>query len=470
MERALLDRARDAEVARRRDYYARLELVAELDRAAVAEATGDRGTVRLLQAQWNVDHGEAKRLLDEAGDLLPRRSLQGERLPARFPCTSAAVAAGAIGPGHVVVIRRTMARLERISDLSVEDWVEADRFLAEKARQMSPAGLTALAKALVAHLDPDGEAPPEGEERCDELHVVRRRDGRLDFKGSLHDPADAEVFLGTIDPLAEKLGPEDTRSLERRRADALKEVVENADPADRDAADDSAADRDAADDDAGEFVLIPESRHPEPRRPEPAAKPTRPSGPSRSGRVLLTLTMDHRWLQQAVGHGVLDSGALVHAQTVRRLACDAGVIPMVLGSRSEPLDVGRRQRTAPEAIRRALHLRDGGCAFPGCTRPPRRCQAHHVDHWLDGGDTCVENMCLLCRFHHQLVHHGHWTITMIDGRPWFTPPDWIDPDRQPRPGGRARSPVAASAWPPSDGGNRTAGLPCPGASPARGSQ
>ncbi|GAA4782654.1 HNH endonuclease signature motif containing protein [Actinomycetospora chlora] len=435
VERELLDRARAAEVARRRDYYARLELVAELDRAAVAEVTGDRGTVRLLQAQWNVDHAEAKRLLDEAGDLVARRSLPGERLPARFPCTAAAVAVGAIGPGHVVVIRRAMARLERVDGLGVEDWVEADRFLAEKARQMSPAGLTALAKALVAHLDPDGEAPPEGEERCDELHVVRRRDGRLDFKGSLHDPADAEVFLGTIDPLAEKLGPEDTRSLERRRADALKEVVENADPTGTPPGDEPAGPEDS---DEAEPALIPEPRRPEPRRPEPTS---RPSGPSGSGRVLLTLTMDHRWLQQAVGHGVLDSGALVHPQTVRRLACDAGIIPIVLGSRSEPLDVGRQQRTAPDAIRRALHLRDGGCAFPGCTRPPRRCQAHHVDHWLDGGDTCVENMCLLCRFHHQLVHHGHWTITMIDGRPWFTPPDWIDPDRQPRPGGRPRTMV-----------------------------
>jgi hypothetical protein len=147
--------------------------------------------------------------------------------------------------------------------------------------------------------------------------------------------------------------------------------------------------------------------------------------------------MDHRWLQQAVGHGMLESGTLVNPHTVRRLACDAGIVPMVLGSRSEPLDVGRRQRTAPDAIRRALHQRDRGCAFPGCTRPPRRCHAHHIAHWLDGGDTCLENLCLLCRFHHQLIHHGHWTISMIDGRPWFTPPDWTDPQRRPRLGGRA---------------------------------
>jgi hypothetical protein len=151
--------------------------------------------------------------------------------------------------------------------------------------------------------------------------------------------------------------------------------------------------------------------------------------------------MDHRWLQQAIGHGTLDSDTLVDAATIRRWACDAEVIPMVLGSKSEPLDVGRMARTATDAIRRALNIRDGGCAFPGCTRPPRRCHAHHVDHWLDGGDTALENMVLLCLHHHLVIHHDHWFLEMIDGLPWFTPPPWIDPDQQPRLGGRPRVPT-----------------------------
>ncbi|WP_285660077.1 HNH endonuclease signature motif containing protein, partial [Actinomycetospora sp. NBRC 106375] len=95
---------------------------------------------------------------------------------------------------------------------------------------------------------------------------------------------------------------------------------------------------------------------------------------------------------------------------LRRWACDAGIVPMVLGTRAEPLDVGRLSYTAPEGIRRALIVRDGGCAFPGCTRRPRRCHAHHVRYWLDHGDTALDNMTLLCRFHHQLIHHGHWTV------------------------------------------------------------
>ena len=132
--------------------------------------------------------------------------------------------------------------------------------------------------------------------------------------------------------------------------------------------------------------------------------------------------MDLRWLQQAVGHATLDSGALVDPHTVRRLACDAEIVPIVLGPRSEPLDVGRLQRTVTDALRRALNLRDGGCAFPSCSRRPRRCHAHHIRYWFHGGPTRLDNLVLLCRFHHQLIHAGHWTVEIRDGLPWFTPP------------------------------------------------
>jgi len=150
--------------------------------------------------------------------------------------------------------------------------------------------------------------------------------------------------------------------------------------------------------------------------------------------------MDLRWLQLATGHGALDTGAPVDPATVRRWACDAEVVPVVLGSQSEPLDVGRLQRTVTDAMRRALNIRDGGCAFPGCDRPPRRCHAHHIRFWGHGGDTSLDNLVLLCRHHHQVIHHGHWTVAITDGLPWFTPPSWIDPDQQPRPG-RPRVPL-----------------------------
>ncbi|MGH3941259.1 MAG: HNH endonuclease signature motif containing protein [Pseudonocardiaceae bacterium] len=97
-----------------------------------------------------------------------------------------------------------------------------------------------------------------------------------------------------------------------------------------------------------------------------------------------------------------------------------------------PLDVGREQRLATPAQRAALAQRDRGCAFPGCGRPPRYCHAHHIVHWVDGGETKLTNLCLLCEYHHIIVHRQGWHIR-LDGRglPEFTPPAIIDPTRTP---------------------------------------
>ncbi|MGE5830173.1 MAG: DUF222 domain-containing protein, partial [Micromonosporaceae bacterium] len=100
------------------------------------------------------------------------------------------------------------------------------------------------------------------------------------------------------------------------------------------------------------------------------------------------------------------------AQTARRLACDAGIIPVILGSHGEPLDIGRLTRTVPTGLRRALVLRDGGCRFPGCDRPAGWCDAHHLTAWADHGPTRLTNLALLCARHHTLVHEGRWRIQL----------------------------------------------------------
>jgi hypothetical protein len=98
----------------------------------------------------------------------------------------------------------------------------------------------------------------------------------------------------------------------------------------------------------------------------------------------------------------------VSAETSRRLTCDAAVVPMACGADGDVLDVGRKTRTVPPAIRRALHARDRTCQFPGCTA--EICDAHHVEHWIDGGDTSLPNVVLLCRRHHRLVHEGGFDL------------------------------------------------------------
>jgi hypothetical protein len=110
-------------------------------------------------------------------------------------------------------------------------------------------------------------------------------------------------------------------------------------------------------------------------------------------------------------------------ESVKRLSCDGSVISMVDGPDGVPLNVGRKQRTVPASLRRALWARDGGCAFPGCTHT-RFVDAHHVRHWADGGETSLENTMLLCGSHHRLVHEGGYQIRKdFQGRWYFRRPD-----------------------------------------------
>jgi hypothetical protein len=104
----------------------------------------------------------------------------------------------------------------------------------------------------------------------------------------------------------------------------------------------------------------------------------------------------------AAGQSVIAGGARVSAETSRRLACDAGRRAMTYDENGSTLDVGRRSRTVPAAIRRALEHRDRRCRFPGCEL--RYCDAHHIVHWADGGTTALANLVLLCRRHHRAVH------------------------------------------------------------------
>jgi hypothetical protein len=137
-------------------------------------------------------------------------------------------------------------------------------------------------------------------------------------------------------------------------------------------------------------------------------------------------------LTGCLGIGETDTGVTLSAATVRRLACDAELVPAVLGGDGAVLDLGRGKRLFVGSARRALVLRDGGCAFPACDRPPRWCQAHHMVSWVDGGATTQANGVLLCGYHHRLIHHGDWQVRPgADGRPDFIPPPHVDRARRP---------------------------------------
>jgi hypothetical protein len=110
----------------------------------------------------------------------------------------------------------------------------------------------------------------------------------------------------------------------------------------------------------------------------------------------------------AAGRCHLRDGPGIAPATARRLACDASVIGLFERD-GEPLSVGRRTRSVPPSIRRALEVRDGGCRFPGCSHT-RYVDAHHIRHWADGGETALDNLILLCRGHHRLLHEGGFSV------------------------------------------------------------
>jgi hypothetical protein len=388
----LPDRVRDIESVSRMVYSVMLDTVAELDSRSIAATAGFRDTKQLLAAMMNLSPTEAGTRVTHAAQLASRRTLTGEVLAPLLPNTAEALAAGEIGPAQVRVITETMGAIPAWVSAVERDAAEAD--LARHARSFHPTSLHKIGQRILGCLDPDGRQPrdePQPDPGAGELRMWDRRDGRLGLEGYL-EPEHRAAVRSLIEQLAAPrpaiAGIPDPRSGPQRNADALLEVCGLA--------------RAAQD------------------CPSTAGEPPH-----------LTVTIDWEALRTGLGVATLDYGTLISASDARRWACDAKIIPVVLGGRSEPLDVGRALRTVPLSIRRALVARDRGCAFPGCDRPPGMCQAHHCRHWIDNGETSVENCVLLCEAHHRHVHHTGWEILIHPGHVEFIPPAIIDPTRTP---------------------------------------
>ncbi|NMM35231.1 MAG: DUF222 domain-containing protein, partial [Phycicoccus sp.] len=203
------------------------------------------------------------------------------------------------------------------------------------------------------------------------LKLCPLANGMVAISGQL-DPESGAVLSAALDPLSaptpcEANGGRDPRQGDRRRADALVELCRRATAAGGNA-------------------------------------PT-------TTKAQIVVTIDYDRLLGAVrGSGTTLAGQVLSPQSVRKLACDASIIPMVLGSQGQPLDVGRTKRLVTPALLAALWARDKGCTFPGCGRPPQWTDAHHVKHWIDGGTTSLLNLTLQCGYHHTLQcgYHHAW--------------------------------------------------------------
>jgi hypothetical protein len=156
---------------------------------------------------------------------------------------------------------------------------------------------------------------------------------------------------------------------------------------------------------------------------EVQARTQAPISGSRAERYQVVLHVETETLRAdgEVGRSELEDGTRVSAETSRRISCDSGLVRIRHAPDGSFLHVGRKTRTIPPAVRRALEARDQGCCFPGCGS--RFAEGHHVKHWADGGETKLDNLVLLCRYHHRLVHEDRWKVEWgAESRPVFFDP------------------------------------------------
>jgi len=142
-----------------------------------------------------------------------------------------------------------------------------------------------------------------------------------------------------------------------------------------------------------------------------------------SGTPTVRVIVPAAALEARVGHGIIEgSGETLGVRTVETLACATGVQPITLDPSGRVLDFGREERLYSRHQRIALSVRDGGCMWPGCDRPPSWTEAHHIDSWSRGGKTDLDRGILLCRHHHLRLHNEGWAIRLRAGRYWLEPP------------------------------------------------
>ncbi|WP_052685205.1 HNH endonuclease signature motif containing protein [Lentzea aerocolonigenes] len=355
-----------------------LEIVGALQQQGAAESLGYKDLIELFKHVVHWDPKMSRRKLKQAAALCPTITPTGSVVEPALPAVAAAMAEGALSEDHVDVLAKAMVTLP----------AKAEEPLVEYALQHEPHSAEEYCKKLAYLMDQDGPEP-EQPEPVQPRNVLRRKwqGGRYQLFADVDAETGAKLDA-QIDALA-KPAPNDLRFAPEREGDAFCEIVNLAARADH----------------------------------------HRISG---GERVQLTVTVDYDKLRQGIGTARLDNGEHIPMNQVRKIACDSGIIPMLLGSRSQIHDVGRKTRTINAGLRRMLVARDKGCAFPGCTRPPKHCEAHHVRHWSNGGETNLDNLALLCLRHHNLVHHSGWQVQMAGGIPIFRPPGYVDPARRTR--------------------------------------
>lgn len=394
--------------AQRRLAAGATDAVAAFDTADVASTSRHHTTKRWLELRARESAGAASQLARTA------RALRDH-----LPATRDALADGQVSPQHVSAI------VGVVGTIGSEHAVAAEPLLLDLARGVDPSAVRAAAAAIHEAVDPAGAEQA--------LHKAYAKRGvslsvsaGFGYLRGMLDLESTEVLQSALMPLMVRSGEDDQRSVPQLRADALVDLA---------------------------------------KRGLDTGLDTQLGGE----RAHVSVVIDEAALREGAGTGTVPwTGAVWSAATVRRWTCDAQLTPVLArllpppgGSASTgdsldgrdavdggtargrgagsliglsigggwlPLDVGRASRTVTTAQTKALRVRDGGCVHPGCSRTAAYCDAHHVEHWADGGATSLGNLVLLCRHHHRTLHAGQWSLTPDSGQPglfWASAAGWV---------------------------------------------
>ena len=426
------------------------DLAGQMGMSAAAD-DGYRNATEFLRARLRISAAEAKRRLTLAAELLPRAGSGGHTGPPVREELAAAVASGEVASRAATLVTLALDRV-RHSCLP-EAAATMEHALTVTAIENDADFLARIARRWTEALDQDGAEPSE--------ELLRRLQGAF-LRKPRHGLQHLEIFA-TADQFEHLITVMNTATNPRTGPDTGAGTATGhtaqAGPGDGSAAADAPGPSDgpprpnrtprcrpwtsAPGRNGCSTAWSARARQPSP--PE-GCPPRAGSGPRSwppsttgtcspgSGRPAPSRRPCHtaQHAPEPDGTGSLLFTGPVTAGTIRKIACDADIIPVVLGGEGQVLDIGRASRVFPPHIRKAITARDRGCAFPQCTIPAPWCEAHHITYWSRGGTTGTGNGTLLCSHHHHVIHKEHWSIQMRTGIPWFIPPPHLDPARTPR--------------------------------------
>ena len=356
------------------------DVLLDLEAAGTHLSFGARTMTTFLTGVLNLDAAEAGARMHAARACGHRRSLTGEVLEPLFPRVAAGQAAGRRCERERRIITDCG---DSLPDAAVEMGPTVEAELVGFAATMPPRSLKQAAERIAYLYDQDGALDDvERRRKNRHLRLTVRPDGSS--HGTFEATAELTEFLQVVfdalaTPRPESNGQKDTRTPGQRRHDGLLDALR---------------------------IVVGCDKL------------------TSTGGVLATIVLTMPTEAYATGEVPV-------AEALSWVGGDYRLMVTALDSLKAITAYSSTHRLFTEGDRLAMIARDGGCAFPGCTAPPGWTQAHHVTEWQDTHRTCVDDGCLLCGWHHREFERLGWRVAIVDGRPEWTPPRSIDPDRKP---------------------------------------